>query len=559
VDRPWLKNYPPGMPAEVDVNAYPSLVHLMEDAFVRHANRAATVFMERETSYAELDRASAAFGAWLQSRGLARGARVAIMMPNLPQYFVAVCGILRAGLVVVNVNPMYTPRELEHQLGDSGAEAIVVLENFAATLAKALPATKVRHVVVASVGDMLGFPRGALVNFAVRRLKKAVPPYSLPGATAFNAALSQGAGAKLSPAAATRDDTAFLQYTGGTTGVAKGAILTHGNVVAETLMSEAWTQPALMKGGAPETFTMLCALPLYHIFSLVVCLWLGQRIGATNIIIPDPRNLDALVGAIGKRRVNVLPGLNTLFNALVHHEGFRKLDFSGLRVSNGGGMATHRAVAEQWLALTGCPICEGYGLTETTAGATCNRTDTDRFTGTIGYPLPNVAIEIRDDAGASVPIGSPGEICIKGPQVMAGYWNHPEETAKVMTRDGFFCSGDIGVFDEEGLLRIVDRKKDMVLVSGFNVYPNEIEDVVATHPGVRECAVIGVPDEKTGEAVKVFVVRKDPALTVEVLAEFCATQLTGYKRPKHIVFRDSLPKSPVGKILRRELRDLPPE
>jgi long-chain acyl-CoA synthetase len=559
VDKPWLKSYPPGMPANIDVNAYSSLVHLMEEAFSRFPARAATVFMGREMSFAELDRASAAFAAWLQSHGLAKGASVAIMMPNLPQYFIAVCGILRAGCAVVNVNPMYTPRELEHQLGDSGVKAIVVLENFAATLAKALPATKVKHVVIAAVGDTLGFPRGLAVNFAVRRLKKAVPPYSIPGTTGFNEVLSQGAGMKLQPAAATREDIAFLQYTGGTTGVAKGAILTHGNVVAETLMSEAWTQPALDKGEPIENLTYLCALPLYHIFSLVVCLWLGLRIGATNIIIPDPRNLDALVGAIGKRRLNVLPGLNTLFNALVHHEGFRKLDFSGLRVSNGGGMATHRAVAEKWLALTGCPICEGYGLTETTAGATCNRTDTDRFTGTIGYPLPNVDIEIRDDEGRRQPNGSPGEICIKGPQVMAGYWNHPEETAKVMTRDGFFCSGDIGVMEDDGLLRIVDRKKDMVLVSGFNVYPNEIEDVVATHPGVRECAVIGVPDEKTGEAVKVFVVRKDAKLTVTILAEFCTTQLTGYKRPKHIVFRESLPKSPVGKILRRELRDLPPE
>jgi long-chain acyl-CoA synthetase len=557
VDKPWLKSYPPGMPAEANVTANPSLVHLMEEAFAKHATTTATVFMGRELSYRDLDRASAAFGAWLQAKGIARGARVAIMMPNLPQYFVAVCGILRAGCVVVNVNPMYTPRELEHQLGDSGAEAVVVLENFAATLSKALPATKVKQVVVASVGDMLGFPRGLLVNLAVRRLKKAVPPYSIAGAVPFNEALSEGSRGTLKPTAATLDDIAFLQYTGGTTGVAKGAILTHGNIVAEVLISEAWMGPTLTKGGPVEHFTMLCALPLYHIFSLVVCLWLGLRIGATNIIIADPRNLDALVAAVGKRRLNVLPGLNTLFNALLNHEGFRKLDFSELRICNGGGMATHRAVAEKWLELTGCPICEGYGLTETTAGATCNRVDTDRFTGTIGYPLPSVDIEIRDDAGKRVPNGEPGEICIKGPQVMTGYWQHPAETAKVMTADGFFCSGDIGIMDSEGLLRIVDRKKDMVLVSGFNVYPNEIEDVVATHPGVLECAVIGVPDEKAGEAVKLFVVLKDKALTEAALGEFCMKQLTGYKRPKYIVFRDSLPKSPVGKILRRELRDQP--
>jgi long-chain acyl-CoA synthetase len=558
MERIWLQHYPPGVPHDVDVTQYSSLVELIEHGLRQHAQRNAYAYMDRCFTFGEIDRYSAAFGAWLQSRGLARGTRVAIMMPNVVQYPIALAGVLRAGYVVVNVNPLYTPRELEHQLRDSGAEAIVILENFAGTLQQVIARTAVKHVVLASLGEMLGFPKSAIVNFAVRRVKKLVPAYSLPGHLKFTETLDAGARRGLEPVTMTRDDTAFLQYTGGTTGVSKGATLTHGNLVANVLQMEAWLTPALTdtsRGPVPEQFVYICALPLYHVFALVVNCLFGLRIGTLNVLIPNPRDITGFVREMAKYKFNVLPGVNTLYNALLENEEFRKLDFSSLRVANGGGMAVQKATSERWLKLTGVPIIEGYGLSETSPVATCNPILNREYNGTIGVPFPSTEIAILDDAGQPVPLGQPGEISIRGPQVMAGYWNRPDETAKVMTPDGFFKSGDVGIMDERGYIRIVDRKKDMILVSGFNVYPNEIEQVITTHPGVVECAAVGVPDEKSGEAVKVFVVRKDPALTAEQLMEFCKENFTGYKKPKYIEFRDELPKSNVGKILRRELRD----
>jgi long-chain acyl-CoA synthetase len=558
MERFWLQHYPSGVPADVDVTQYSSLAELIEQGLRTHAQRNAYAYMDKFFTFGEIDRYSAAFGAWLQSRGLAPGARVAIMMPNVVQYPIALAGVLRAGYVVVNVNPLYTPRELEHQLRDSGAEAIVILENFAGTLQQVIARTSVQHVVVASLGEMLGFPKGAIVNFAVRRLKKLVPEYSLPGHCRFTAALDAGARRRLEPVSLSRESVAFLQYTGGTTGVSKGATLTHGNLVANVLQMEAWIVPALQdnsRGPVPEQFVYICALPLYHVFALVVNCLFGLRIGTLNVLIPNPRDIDGFVRDLAKYKFHVLPGVNTLYNALLENAAFRQLDFSSLRVANGGGMAVQRATSERWLKLTGVPIVEGYGLSETSPVATCNPILNREYNGTIGLPFPSTEIAILDDASQPVPLGQPGEIAIRGPQVMAGYWNRPDETAKVMTPDGFFKSGDVGIMDERGYIRIVDRKKDMILVSGFNVYPNEIEQVIATHPGVVECAAVGVPDEKSGEAVKVFVVRKDPALTVEQLMDFCRENLTGYKKPKYVEFRDELPKSNVGKILRRELRD----
>jgi len=557
MERFWLNEYPPGVPAEVDVARYRSLPELLEDAFRRYAGRDAFVFMEHALSYAELDRLSAAFGAWLQGTGLAPGARVAVMMPNVLQYPVALAGALRAGYVVVNVNPLYTPRELEHQMRDSGAEAIVILENFAATLQQVIGRTSIRHVIVSSVGDLLGFPKGAVVNFAVRRLRHMVPPYSLPGHLRFGDVLEQGGARTLEPVELGPDDVAFLQYTGGTTGVAKGAVLLHRNLIANLLQCEAWFQPALRdthRGPVPEQFVYVCALPLYHAFALLVNCLFGIRVGALNVLIANPRDLHQFVKDLRRHPFNVLPAVNTLLNALAENAGFRKLDFSQLRITIGAGMAVHKSVADKWLALTGCPVVEAYGLTETSPAATCNPILAREWSGTIGLPLPNTEIAVLDDAGRPVPAGQPGEIAIRGPQVMAGYWQRPEDTAKAFTPDGFFLSGDIGTLDERGHVRIVDRKKDMIIVSGFNVYPNEIESVVTEHPGVLECAVVGVPDERSGEAVKLFVVRKDPALTAEDVMEYCRRQLTGYKRPKLIEFRDQLPKTNVGKILRRALR-----
>ena len=558
MDRFWLKNYPPGVPADIDVSQYSSLVQLMEEAFAKYAGRNAYAFMDRYYTFADIDRYSKALGAWLQGRGLQRGARVAIMMPNVVQYPIAVAGILRAGYIVVNVNPLYTPRELEHQLKDSGAEAIIILENFCTTLQQVIAKTSVKHVLVASIGEMLGFPKGIIVNLVLRRVKKVVPEFSLPGHVRFVDALDEGARGKLSPVELGPSDVAFLQYTGGTTGVSKGATLTHRNLVANVLQLEAWTAPSLndtSRGPVPEQYVYVCALPLYHVFALTVNCLGGMRLGALNVLIANPRDLDGFIREIGKYKVNVIPGVNTLYNTLAESPEFRKLDFSSLRIANGGGMAVQKAVSDKWRSITGVPIIEGYGLSETSPVATCNPINITEYTGTIGLPVSSTEIAILDDAGRPVPLGEAGEIAIRGPQVMAGYWQRPDETAKVMTPDGFFKSGDIGIMDERGYTKIVDRKKDMVIVSGFNVYPNEVEGVVATHPGVLECAVVGVPDDKSGEAVKVFVVRKDPALTEAELMEYCKQNLTGYKKPKYIEFRDDLPKSNVGKILRRELRD----
>ena len=561
MDRIWLRNYPAGVPQDVDVTQYDSLLQLMHEGFRKYGTRNAYAYMGRHFTFAEIDRQSAALGAWLQGQGLARGARVAIMLPNVVQYPVAIAGVLRAGYIVVNVNPLYTPRELEHQLKDSGAEAIVILENFATVLQQVISRTSVKHVVVASLGEMLGFPKGTLVDFAARRIKKIVPDYSLAGSVRFTAALDAGERRGLQPVKVGPDDVAFLQYTGGTTGVSKGATLTHRNLVANVLQMEAWTAPALAdtsRGPVPEQLVYICALPLYHVFALVVNCLSGIRLGTLNVLITNPRDLDGFVRELAKYKFNVIPGVNTLYNALAQHAEFRKLDFSSLMIANGGGMAVQRAVADKWLAITGVPIIEGYGLSETSPVATCNPILNREYTGTIGLPFPGTDIAILDDAENPVPLGQPGEIAIRGPQVMAGYWQRPDETAKVMTGDGFFKSGDVGVMDERGYIRIVDRKKDMILVSGFNVYPNEIEGVIATHPKVVECAAIGVPDEKSGEAVKVFVVRKDPSLTAAELQEFCKENFTGYKKPKYIEFRDDLPKTNVGKILRRDLRDEPP-
>ncbi|PPE66690.1 long-chain-fatty-acid--CoA ligase [Caldimonas caldifontis] len=556
--KPWLNNYPPGVPAEVDVDVYSSLPDLLEEAFRKHASRRAAMCMDVAITYRDIDEMSAALGAWLQAKGLQRGDRVALMMPNIPQYTVAIAAVLRAGFAVVNVNPLYTPRELEHQLKDSGAKAIVILENFATTLQEVIDRTQVQHVVLASMGDMLGFWKGLLINFVVRHVRKMVPEFKLPidggrTVTRFNMALAEGHRMSLQRPAMTPDDVAFLQYTGGTTGVSKGATLSHRNVIANILQTEAWFKPMLDRLG-DKPLTVVCALPLYHIFALTICYMMGARLGSMNLLIPNPRDIPGFIKTLQKHRVNMFPAVNTLFNALANDPEFARLDFSELVVSNGGGMAVQQATAEKWLQITGCPVVEGYGLSETSPVATSNRLDLKEFTGTIGLPIPSTDIAIRDDDGRDLPFGQAGEICIRGPQVMVGYWNRPDETAKVMTSDGFFRSGDVGVMDERGYVKIVDRKKDMILVSGFNVYPNEIEQVVNLHPGVLECAAVGVPDAKSGEAVKLFVVKKDPTLAEEDLVDYCKENFTAYKRPKYIEFRDDLPKTNVGKILRRELR-----
>jgi long-chain acyl-CoA synthetase len=555
MQRPWLKSYPPGVPAEVDVSRYASIVALYEESFAKYRDTPAYVCMGKRLSFGEIDRLSQALAGWLQGQGLGRGDRVAIMMPNVLQYPVAVAAALRAGLIAVNVNPLYTPRELEHQLKDSGAKAVIILENFAKTLQEVIAATSVKHVVLASMGDLLGFPKGMIVNHMVRRVKKMVPSYDLPGATAFNSAIAAGRRMRFSKPELKPDDVAVLQYTGGTTGISKGATLLHRTLIGNLLASEAWLTPGLKRKPVSGQLTFVCALPLYHVFAFIVCGLLAMRTGGVNILIPNPRDIGGTIKELSKYKINVFPAVNTLFNGLANHSQFAKLDFSELLISNGGGMAVQEAVAKKWLAITGCPIVEGYGLSETSAGATCNPTDSLAFTGTIGLPMPNVDVRILDDDGKEVPLGSRGEIAIKGPQVMAGYWQRPDETALVMTPDGFFKSGDVGVMDEKGYIKIVDRKKDMILVSGFNVYPNEIEGVVAGHPGVSECAAVGVPDKTSGEAVMLFVVRRDPALTKQDVLAFCARELTGYKKPRYVEFRDDLPKSNVGKILRRELRD----
>ncbi|ALK99213.1 long-chain fatty acid--CoA ligase [Massilia sp. WF1] len=552
MDKFWLQSYQAGVPAEIDWTQYRSLTHLLEEAFRKYADRPAYACMGKSMSFAELDRLSAQMGAWLQSRGLQPGARVAIMLPNVLQYPVTMAAILRAGYTIVNVNPLYTARELQHQLNDSGAEAIVVLENFAHTVAEVLGQTRLKHVIVGSMGDLLG-AKGMIVNFVVRTVKKMVPAWSIPNAVPFKRVLAEGARLSLKPVQAGHDDVAFLQYTGGTTGVSKGAVLLHKQVLANVLQNEAWFAPTLAKAGANLQF--VCALPLYHIYALTVCALLGMRTGGMNLLIPNPRDIGGFIKELRNYRINVFPAVNTLYNGLLNHPEFKDLDFSGLLVCPGGGMAVQKPVADKWLAVTGIPIVEGYGLSETSPVVSANRCDITDFTGTIGLPLPSTEIRILDEGGNEVPFGTAGEIAVRGPQVMAGYWQRPDETAKVMTADGFFKTGDIGIMNEQGYIKIVDRKKDMILVSGFNVYPNEVEEVVASHPGVLEVACVGVPDQHSGEAVKLYVVKKDKALSKEDLLEYCKEQLTGYKRPKFIEFRDALPKTNVGKILRRELRD----
>ena len=554
----WLKQYPAGVPADVKTDVYPSLVALLDESFRNHAARAAYKFMGASFSFGAIDDASRALAAWLQSTGLQRGDRVAIMMPNVPQYPVAVAAVLRAGLVVVNVNPLYTPRELEHQLKDSGAKAIIILENFAATLAQVIDQVPTKTVVLAAMGDMLGLVKGLLVNHVVRRVKKLVPPFTLPAsvaATRFTDAVARGRRLTLAPAAVGPDDIAVLQYTGGTTGVSKGAVLLHRNLMANILQAEAWYQPALQKIPPGQQIVTVCALPLYHIFGFNTNMMLGLRMGGCNILIANPRDIPALLKDLAAQPFHSFPAVNTLFTAIANHPDFDKVDWSHLKISVGGGMAVTQGTARLWLDKTGCPICEGYGLSETSPSATCNPVDSTAYSGTIGLPMPSTELVLLDDDGHEVPAGQPGEIAIRGPQVMAGYWQRPDETAKVMTADGFFRTGDVGLMDERGHFRIVDRKKDMILVSGFNVYPNEVEDVLSQLPGVLECAAVGIPDDKAGEAVKVVIVKKDPALTEAAVRSFCEANLTGYKRPKVVEFRPDLPKTTVGKILRRELRE----
>lgn len=551
----WLKSYPEGVPAHIDPSLYSSLVGLLEDSFSKFADRTAYSFMGRDISFAQTDQESLAMAAYLQSLGLSKGDRVAIMMPNVPQYPVAVAAVLRAGLVVVNVNPLYTVRELEYQLKDAGAKAIVIIENFAATLDKCITQTPVQHVVLAAMGDRLGPLKGSLVNFVVRNVKKLVPDFSLPQAVRFNQALQVGRQQAFRKPELSADDIAVLQYTGGTTGVSKGAVLLHRNVIANVLQSEAWNAPVMQRIPAGQQPTNVCALPLYHIFAFTVNMMLGLRMGGKTILIPNPRDLPAVLKELSQHTFHSFPAVNTLFNGLAHHPDFGRVNWSNLKVSLGGGTAVTPNVAKLWLEKTGCPICEGYGLSETSPSASCNPTTSTEFTGTIGLPLPSTWMKLLDDDGHEVTTpGMPGEIAIKGPQVMAGYWQRPDETAKVMTPDGYFKSGDVGTLDAAGYFKIVDRKKDMMLVSGFNVYPNEVEEVASACPGVLECAAIGVPDEKTGEAVKLVVVKKDPNLTEAQVMAHCREHLTAYKLPRWIEFRTELPKTPVGKILRRELR-----
>ena len=553
-DRIWLSSYPPGVPADIDVAQYPSIVALMEESFRTYASRVAYTFMGKDVTYAQTDSLSQAFAAYLQGLGLAKGDRVAVMMPNVPQYPVVVAAILRAGLVLVNINPLYTARELEHQLKDSGSKAIVILENFAITLEKCLAATQVRHVVLCAMGDQLGLIKGALVNYVVRHSKKLVPAFNLPGAVRFNEAIARGTAATLKQPAIKADDVAVLQYTGGTTGVSKGAVLLHRNLVANVLQNEAWGAPLMGRIPAGEQPTSVCALPLYHIFAFTYCMMLSMRMGGKLILIPNPRDLPAMFKELSKHRIHVMPAVNTLFNGMANHPDFKTVDWSHLKGSTGGGTAVQSSVAKLWLEKTGSPILEGYGLSETSPTASGNPATATEYSGSIGVPLPNTWMKLLDDDGNEVGPGQAGEIAIKGPQVMAGYWQRPDETAKVMTPDGYFKSGDIGTMDERGFFKIVDRKKDMVLVSGFNVFPTELEDVVSQLGGVLECACVGVPDAKTGEAVKLVIVKKDSSLTEADVRAYCKENLTGYKQPKIVEFRSELPKTPVGKILRRELR-----
>jgi long-chain acyl-CoA synthetase len=553
--RPWLNAYPAGVPADVNVAQYASLLELMDHAFKTHSAKLAYSFMGAAITYAQTDSLSKAMAIYLQSLGLSQGDRVAVMLPNVPQYPVAVAAILRAGFVVVNVNPLYTARELEHQLKDSGAKAIIIIENFAATLQQVIAKTSIKQVVLCAMGDQLGLVKGALVNYVVRKKKKMVPAFDLPGAVRFNAAIAQGTRGSYKKPSVKADDPAVLQYTGGTTGVSKGAVLLNSNLVANILQAEAWYQPALKKIPAGEQIVTVCALPLYHIFGFNTNMMLSLHMGGANILIANPRDIAGMLKELSKFKFHSFPAVNTLFGGMVNHADFGTVNWSNLKISIGGGSAVQSGVAKLWLEKTGCPIVEGYGLSETSPSATCNPVDSVSYSGNIGLPMPNTDIKLLDDDGNEVALGDAGEIAIKGPQVMAGYWQRADETAKVMTADGFFRTGDIGTMDERGYFKIVDRKKDMVLVSGFNVYPNEVEDVVSQLPGVMECAVVGVPDAKSGEAVKLVIVKKDPSLTEANVREFCRANLTGYKQPKVVEFRAELPKTAVGKILRRELRD----
>ena len=555
MDRIWLRHYPPGVPADIDASRYTSLVAMFEESFARFAAREACVCMGRALTYAAIDEASRGFAAFLQARGIIRGARVALMMPNVLQYPVAIAGALRAGCTVVNVNPLYKPRELEFQLKDSGAEAIVVLENFASVLQEALPQTPVKHVVIASMGDMLGTMKGALVNGVVRHVKKMVPRYDIPGSIRFNDALAAGRRAGFTRVEVGPDDIAFLQYTGGTTGVAKGAVLLHRNLVANVQQIDAWQTPLLALPPQVERMVIVTALPLYHIFALTACFLFAVSNGGLCILIPNPRDIGGLIKELARYKVNSFPAVNTLYNALLHHPDFKTLDWSELKCAVAGGMAVQKTVAEAWMKATGKPIIEGYGLSETSPVLTVNSGDIHEWSGTIGLPLPSTEISIRDDHGHEVALGEEGEICARGPQVMPGYWQRPDETAKVMTADGFFRTGDVGVMDDTGRVRIVDRKKDMISVSGFKVFPNEVEDVAMSQGGLMECAVVGVPDPHSGETPKLFAVKKDPTLTSAALHDFMKARLASYKVPRHIEFRSELPKTNVGKILRRALRE----
>ena len=558
MERIWLKSYPEGIPHEVDTDQYRSLTHLLEESFKRNARQPYSVCMDRWMDYRELDGLSTALGAWLQGRGLQPGARVAIMLPNIPQFSVTMAAVLRAGYTCVNVNPLYTARELEHQLKDSGATAIVVLENFCTTLQEVIDQTEVKEVVVASMGDLLGFWFGNWITFAVRHLAKMVPAYKLPldhgrNVTAFNRAIAEGTALTLRPHEADLDSIAFLQYTGGTTGLSKGAILTHRNIVASILQAEAWFTPALSRIGDVSKTNSIAALPLYHIFALTLSL-LAIRWGSHITMIPNPRDFGKFVDVLKKRPFHMLPAVNTLFNALLQHPKFKSVDFSKLCVSQAGGMAASEGTARHWQEVTGCPMVEGWGMSETCAIGTNNPVTSREFSGSIGLPLPGIDLAIKDDDGANVATGEPGEICIRGPNVMTGYYNQPDENKRAFTPDGFMRTGDIGIMDSRGFTKIVDRKKDMIIVSGFNVFPNELENIISMCPGIVECAAVGIADEKQGEAIKVFVVRSNPTLTEEEVARYCRQKFTGYKIPKYIEFRDELPKTNVGKILRRELR-----
>lgn len=554
MNKPWIEHYPSGVPAELPPHSYKSLADFLGEAFAKHGDKAAFKFMGKSLTFRELDEASKTFAAYLQSLGLKPGDRVALMMPNVLQYPIAIAGVMRAGLVAVNTNPLYTPRELEHQLKDSGAKAIVILENMAATLEKCRASVPVEHVIVASIGETLSPLKGMLVNFVVRRVKKMVPAYSLPGSITWSEAMKRGAKASHRPVERSLDDVAVLQYTGGTTGPSKGATLTHGNVIANVLQSELWFNPALRKAKEGEQPHTVCALPLYHIFGFTVNMMLAMRTGGCNILITNPRDIPAVIKELKKHRFHLFPAVNTLFGAIARHPDAKQVDWSNLIVSMGGGMSVQPATAKLWLDLTGCPVCEGYGLSETSPVASANDITSKAFTGTIGMPISSTDMKVIDEDERELPQGERGEIVIKGPQVMKGYWNRPEETAKAFTADGFFKSGDIGVMDAAGAFKIVDRKKDMINVSGFNVYPNEIEEVVTHMPGVTEAAAVGIPDDQSGEAVKLFVVKGDPSLTEEQVKAFCREKLTGYKRPKAVEFLPELPKTNVGKILRRELR-----